>query len=300
MMGALPPDAGAGFGIADVRARGYDREPAYEELLRGRRGGGSQVLDPVLARLGARWVLEPVPMRVVSGLVFGDIDVVEAPRVSAGDATTARYELLVPESACRLGLPRALGAGAVFLQGPAITTALEDDRALAEESAEWRWVGVKAGAPRGQVVLGVIGEDRAPASLSVAVDVSGVRLAAEDQSMRVWEWERAERFVHLEPPLPASGATVTARTEALVEVAVQAAQASTLVVQVKHRPALWRATVDGKAAVTALAQGVWTSVHVPAGASRVVLRAAVPPAVWSLAAAAVIMTALLALFRRST
>ncbi len=301
MMGALPPDAAAGFGIADVRASWFDREPAYEDLIRGRRGGGSSVLDPVYAQLGARWVLEPVPVRVVSGLVFGDIDVVEAPRISAGDATTARYELVVPENVCRLGLPRSLsGGGAVFLQGAAATTALEEDRALADESVEWRWVSVRPGAPRGRVVLGVIGEDHAPASLSVAVDVSGVRLVAEDQAMRLWEWDHAEPFARLYPPAPATSAVVTERTEARVEIAVRAAQASALVVQVKHRPRLWLATVDGEAVTTAAALDVWTAVAVPAGSSRVVLQAAVPTAVWGLSAAAVIITALLALVRRTT
>ncbi len=93
---------------------------------------------------------------------------------------------------------------------------------------------------------------------------------------------------------------MTERTEARVEIAVRAAQASALVVQVKHRPRLWLATVDGEAVTTAAALDVWTAVAVPAGSSRVVLQAAVPTVVWGLSAAAVIITALLALVRRAT
>jgi len=301
MMAALPPDAAASFGIADVRATWFDREPAYENLVRGGRSGASDVLDPVYAQLGARWILEPVPLRVVSGLLFGDIDVVEAPRISGGDATTARYRLAVPEGACRLGLPRLpTGDGAVFLQGAEVTTALEEDRALAEESLDWRWVSVRRGAPRGDVVLGVIGVSRAPASLSVAVDVSGVRLATDDQGMRVWDSEHAERFARVEPAAPSASADVTAMSESRVEIAVHASQASNLVVQVKHRPRLWRATVNGRPAATTAARDVWTAVPVPPGDSHVVLRAAIPTAVWGASAAAVIMTALLGLYRRST
>jgi hypothetical protein len=300
LMSAVPPDAAASFGVADVRAKWYDREPAYEDLVGGRRGGTSQVLDSAFGRLGARWVLEPVPLRVVSGLVFGDIDVVEAPRISTEEATTARYRLTVPESACRLGLPSTLAADSpVFLQSQAATVALEEDRALAEESLEWRWVVVKPGAPRGDVVLGVIGATRPPASLSVAVDVSGLRLASEEQGMRVWDWERAGRFARLDPALAGGSAAVTTLSETRAEISVHAPQASTLIVQVKYRPGLWRATVDGRPAATQVALGVWTAVPVPGGDSRVVLRAAIPASLWVLSAAAVIMVVLLALYRRS-
>ncbi len=301
MMSALPPDIAASFGVADVRARWFDREPAFEQLVGGRHAGTTQVLDPTYGMLGARWVLEPVPLRVVSGLVFGDIDVVEAPRISPEEASTARFRLTVPETACRLGLPSAeTGENAVFLQSEDATVVLEEDRALAEESLEWRWVGVKPRAPRGEVVLGVIGSRKAPASLSVAIDVSGVRLAAEDQGLRVWERERAARFARLDTAEPGAFAAVEALSEDRAEISVRAPRTSTLIVQIKHRPGLWRASVNGRPVSVAVAQGVWTAVPVPAGDSRVVLRAAIPAAVWVLSAAAVIMAALLAAYRRSS
>ncbi len=183
----------AGFGIADVSARSFDREPA----VRGsrarppwRRQLGAR---PGYAQLGARWVLEPVPMRVVSGLVFGDIDVVEAPRLlGRGCDGDPRYRLRGPGDVCRLGLPSdAHGGGAVFLQGAASTTALEADQALADESVEWRWVAIRRRRPARSRRARRDRRRSRSASLSVAVDVSGVRLVAEDQGVRLWEWDHA-------------------------------------------------------------------------------------------------------------
>jgi len=292
MVSALPPDVASAYALADVRARSYEREPAYLELIRAAASGPVQALDADLATLGARWVLEPASLRLVSGLAFAEVMLVEARRVPAGGSATARFLLPLSPAVGRIGLPRAEAEGAaVYLQGDGVTAALEEDRALAEETAAWRWFAVPQPAPRGEVALGVIADRPAPPSLSVALDTSGLRVAEEAASLRVWEWARAHPFARL------SGAPGTARLVTLapdrVEVAVDAQVAGELVVQVKHRPRLWHATVDGEAVATAVADRVWTGLPVPAGPSRVVLEAAVPRHVWLPSLAAAIMIVLL-------
>ena len=298
MVSALPPDVAASYSLADIRARSYEREPAYEELIRSAASGPVQALDPELAALGARWVLEPTSLRLVSGIVFGDVSVVEAQRVPAGGSPTSRYLVVLPADAGRIGLPRADAEGAgVFLQGDSGTAALEEDRALAEESATWRWFGVPPDAPRTGAVLGVMSRRPAPPSLSVAVDTSGLRIVDESPSLRVWEWARAVPFARLDEP---NGLVrLIAVAPARIEVETVAAAPATLVVQVKHRPGLWRAEVDGRPVATVPADRVWTGLPVPAGTSRVVVEARLPRLVWLPSLAAVIMIGLLGLSRRT-
>jgi len=296
MVSALPPDVAAAFDLADVRARWFTREPAYEAMLRSATSRAAQSLDVVVAQLGGRWVLEPYPLRLVSGIAFGDVDVIEAERASPQTSTSARYRITLPVTAGRVGVPRGRADGAVlFLQGDGGTAALEADHALAEESAEWSWFGVPAGAPRGEVVLGVIGDHDGAPSLPLALDTSGLRLVSDGAGLRVWEWAHARPFAALDDATAKATVTVNAVSPARVEVKVETPVAGRLVVQVKHRPELWRAAVDGSPAATTLAERVWTGVPVPAGTSRVVLAASIPARVWLVALLAVVIICLIGL-----
>jgi hypothetical protein len=298
MASALPPDVAAAFGLADIRAGSYDREPAYEALIRSATSGAVQALDPGLASLGARWVIESSALRLVSGIVFAEVGIVDARRVSAAGAATSRYLLPLPDGTGRIGLPqREPERRSAFLQGGAATVAIEEDDALAEESADWRWFAVPPDAPSGPVVLGVIGGTPAPGPLAVAVDTSGLRLARHGPGVRVWEWTRAQPFARLDG---AAGRVVSSMVApGRVVVDVETPEPATLVVQIKYRPRLWRASVDGAAVETTAADRVWTAVPVGAGRTSVELAAAVPAAVWLPAVLAAIMMALLAIPRRA-
>jgi hypothetical protein len=294
----LPPDVAAAYGLADIRAAWFEREPTYVAALRSATAGAVQALDPAVAALGARWVLEPAALRLVSGIVYAEVSVAEARRTSGDGSSTARYVLPLPAATGRIGLPPASAApGAVFLQDGSATVALEEDAALAEESADWRWFAVPPAAPRGNVVLGVMADGQAPATLPVALDASGLRLASHGAGVRVWEWSRARPFAGLTGA--AGRAALRELAPGRVTVEVEAERPGTLVVQVKHRPALWRAAVDGGAVRTEKAGAVWTAVPVPAGRSVVVLAAVLPATVWLAAAAAAMIVALLALPRRA-
>lgn len=73
---------------------------------------------------------------------------------------------------------------------------------------------------------------------------------------------------------------IAASAPAALDLKVDSPQAALLVIQIKYRPALWRATVNRKRVASERVDFVWTGVPVPAGASRVVLRARLPFAVW--------------------
>ena len=300
MASTLPPDVAATYRLADIRARSFDREPAYQALIQRTTSGAVQALDPDLASLGSRWVLEPAHLRLVSGIVFAEVNVFEARRISADGTATARYSLSLWGRPGRVGIPRSEAEGiAVFLQGGSGTSALEEDRALAEESTAWRWYAVPPGAPSGDIVLGIIGDRQAPPSLSVATDSSGLRIASEGAGLRVWEWARARPFAHLATAIDGGAATLLELGPAHAAFEVDAPQATTLVVQVKHRPGIWRATVNGSPVATSGADAVWTAIPVPAGSSRVVLAAALPTPVWLASLAAAVIIGLLWLGRRS-
>jgi hypothetical protein len=109
-----------------------------------------------------------------------------------------------------------------------------------------------------------------------------------------------ERLPVLRPLIAVSGngAEVVASDATRVEIKVEAAQAGLLVIQIKHRPALWRATVNGKRAATERVDYVWTGVPVPAGASRAIMRARLPLRIWLPACAGLIALVALAWPRR--
>ena len=332
LLGMLPPDIGATLGLADVRAASFPREQRYAALLGAGRGGElsvSRALDPRTARLSARWLLEPLPLRVVSGELFAHVEQVELqPQHGRSLDGLRRFGTVVPPGACRLGVPAAAAPGALWLEYPGHRSQLEPDGALAAESDAWRWFAMPPGWPPGPATLAMPPGPSEGSAQIVAWDVSGLRLAREERGVRVWEWDLArplafvatavqaengdtpaqgtavivptERLRALRPLVGASGSRVQVVTSApaRLEVKVEAPQAALLVIQVKHRPALWRAAVNGKRVATERVDYVWTGVPVPAGATRVVLRARLPLAVWLPACAGLIALVALAWPRR--
>jgi hypothetical protein len=328
----LPPDIGATLGLADVRAASFPREPRYAALLGAGRGGElpvSRALDPRTARLSARWLLEPLPLRVVSGELFAHVEPVELrARPERSLDGLRRFRTTVPAWACRLGLPADATPAALWLEDPGRQSQLEPDRALAAESDAWRWFAVPPGWPPGTATLAMSLRpgDRGPES--AAWDASGLRLAREERGVRIWEWDLArplaflatgvqaengdapaqgtavvvphERLPALRPLIGVSGSRVdvVASGARRVETKVEAAQPGLLVIQIKHRPALWRATVNGMPAATERVDYVWTGIAVPAGVSRVILRARLPLGIWLPACVGLVALAALAWPRR--
>jgi hypothetical protein len=314
VLGMLPPDIGGTLGLADVRAASFPREPRYAALLGGGRGGElpvSRALDPRTARLSARWLLEPLPLRVVSGELFANIELVELQaQPERSPDGLRRFHTAVPAWACRLGLPAHASPAALWLEDPGRQSQLEPDGALAAESDAWHWFAVPPGWPPGPATLAMSLRPGEGSPQSAAWDASGLRLAREERGARIWEWDLArplafvatgvgaedgdpppqgtavvvpnERLAALRPLVSGSGGRVdvVASGPARVDVTVEASQAALLVVQVKHRPALWRAVVNGKRAATERVDYVWTGVAVPAGVSRVILQARLPLGIW--------------------
>jgi hypothetical protein len=332
LLGMLPPDVSATLGLADVRAASFAREPRYASLLGAGRGGElsvSRALDPRTARLSARWLFEPLPLRVVSGELFARIEPVELqPRQERSLDGLRRYHADVPANGCRLGTPAAAAPATAWLERPGHRLQLEPDKALAAESDDWRWFAVPPSWPPGPATVALPGGGGEARPQLVAWDASGVRLAGEERGVRVWESDLARPLAFLatgvepeELPMPAEGAVVTVPRERLqalrplaggaeghveivasapagLDLRVDSPQAALLVIQIKHRPALWRATVNGRRVASERVDFVWTGVPVPAGASRVVLRARLPFAVWFPACAGFLALVALAWPRR--
>ncbi|MDD5562254.1 MAG: hypothetical protein PHQ91_00935 [Thermoanaerobaculaceae bacterium] len=328
LLGTMPPDIGATLGIADVRASSFPNEPRYAALLGAGSGGEisvSRALDRETARLGARYLLEPLPLRLVSGEIFAGVD----PARLAAETVAGRFRTAVPRAATRFGLAVPEDRRTrVWLEAPTRAVELEPDRALRSESEAWSWFAVPAGFPAGGATVAVkeSGVFLTAAPAAAAWDTSGLRLvAAEDRGVRLWKWDETRPFVFLATGVrpdgsgaPADPTTVTAGERSLarlaaldghgtvaasvhaarVEARVACDRPALLVAQVKYRPALWRARVNGAAVATTRVDGVWTAVETPAGASRVVLEARVPAWVWSLAGAGLAAIALLSLPRR--
>ncbi len=286
LYGCLPPDIGAASGLADLRASTFEGEPRYAELLGGGPSGVfsvSRALTPEMAELGAGTLLEPLPLRVVSSEIYSRIEVADLP-TGPGPAGTLRGSLDLEPGTCRVGVP----VGSSLVAPPAVrlgsrTVELAPDEALTAESNEWRWFALPRLEASAAVDLAFAAGG--PPSVPVAVDRSGLRLAGEGSGVRVWSWERAAAFASLRwPPgeqrtgqglCPGRAAVADARSDR-VSVAVRDAGSCSLLLQVKHRPALWRATVNGQPAQTLGCAEVWTCVPVPAGDSTVELEARLP------------------------
>jgi hypothetical protein len=201
VLGMLPPDIGATLGLADVRAASFPREPRYAALLGAGRGGElpvSRALDPRTARLSARWLLEPLPLRVVSGELFAHVEPVDLQGQSERSLDgLRRFRTAVPSWACRLGLPAHATPAALWLEDPGRQSQLEPDRALAAESDAWRWFVVPPGWPPGPATLAMSLPPGDGGPQSAAWDASGLRLAREERGVRIWEWDLARPLAFL-------------------------------------------------------------------------------------------------------
>ncbi|MBZ5589957.1 MAG: YfhO family protein [Acidobacteriia bacterium] len=335
LLGAMPPDAAASLGLADVRAASFSGEPRYASMLGAGKGGElsvSRALDPRIVRLGARWLLEPLPLRVVSGEVFSRIELADltSTRPSLGSGSS-RFQAEVPEGACRLGLPSTSGHSIrVRLESVGRVVELASDETLQAESTAWTWFEVPTGFPPGPAVVAISGgHGPTTDTLPAAWDTSGLRIARQQTGVRVWEWTTARPLAFLargvEPEgvsfpkdlsvvtvpgtrVPGVSAPVQWRTGGSIRIASVLPDRTELrgdltapgflVVQVKYRPRLFKATVNGSPVQTERVDGVWTGVPLPSGTSHVVLEAELPPLLWGSAAAALAVTVLLAAPRR--
>jgi len=332
LLDAFPPDVGAGLGLADVRASSLAGEPRYRALL-GIRDGvaltASRALDPRMARLGARWLLEPLPLRIVSGALFAAIEAGEAHRRPSLLEGTAVYEILAPDRVTRVGLPAEFGRPAQLVVATADRTErLLPDPALAEETERWWWFALPPGWPGGPTTIEIArGDADWPERLPLVADRSGVRLFGEASGVRVWRSERASapaflaagtdpetaalpidpRVVGLPTavasdgaaPRTGSGRVTLGRVDpAALDVEVEVAAPALLVLQVKHRPGLWRLSVDAEPVDAVRVDGVWTGVALAPGRHLVRARARLPLGAWLLAATALFVIPALGAGRR--
>jgi hypothetical protein len=323
----MPPDVPATLGAADVRAASLLREPRYAAALRPREDGTvpfTRALDPTLPLLGARWIIEPSTLHVVSSDIFA--------RTVSAEAAVENGGLLlqVPPGAVRVGLPVTLGAlHKVLLLARGRREEIRPDPALAAEGDAWRWYSLPREWPAGPAEVD-LGMAIPHVSHFVLWDTSGLRLVTEQAGARVWETDRARPLAFLarglladEDPAPANprvvrvprgrvgalaaavappvtGSVVVAEVEPRrLVLDVSASRPRLLVTLLKYRPALWRVTINGERAPTQVVDGLWTAVVVDRGESHVVAEAVVPSWVWLLGATAAVAVLALAVFGRS-
>jgi hypothetical protein len=300
VISAVPPDLGATLGAADARAIDLRREPRYAARLGVRDTGElplARVLDGSLSGLGVRWLVEPLPVRVVSGEIFARVDTSEA-RTDRHGATVA-----VPPGATRLGVPAGRDTPALALRQGRVEWRLEGDATLAAESDAWTWFALPEAVTDGAAELHGLALPAAARELTVAWDRSGLREVGEVQGARVWEWPRATPMVHFEgaasgAPSSRASVRVTVNRPDTIAAAVSAPESGRLVFLVKYRPRLWHARVDGERVATAVAGEVWTAVPVAAGAHEVVLSASLPWTLGALSACGIVGLAALAVAGR--
>lgn len=310
LLGCLPPDVGAAAGLPDVRASFFDGEPRYAALLGAGPGGtisASRALAPTSGLLGVRTLVEPLPVRVISGEVFSRAEIADI--AGAADANgMRRYRVSLQAGSCRLGLP----AGVTLAGGPWLHTgprllALAGDPALAAESDQWQWFDVPTVAAPTEATL--VLPAGAPSTLPVALDHSGLRLVSEGGGARVWDWEQSSGFASLTWPLgsgrpgtdPCPGSVKTREATAdRLFLDVTASGPCTVLVQVKYRPALWQARVNGQAAQVLPCAEVWSCVPVSRGTSTLELSARLPWVVKALALSGLLAMAGLAWVGRKT
>jgi len=302
LLDAMPPDSAALLALRDARAADLSAEPAYAAALAAGADGrltASDALDPGLAGLGVRWLIEPLPLRVVSGEVFAGVDVQPAVRIAA---LPGRAEYAVGHAAgtFRIGLPTdALAVGSVAVVGPEGEVRLVEDGSLAGETTAWRWWSLPRAAADRLVLACELAGGAAPPGIEVALDRSGLAVAGESLGARIWRRDDARDLATV---APAGGAEASLLEVSVRRVAVQVEAVTdvTLTILVKHRPGLWRATIDGAQAATTAADGVWTTVAVPRGTHRVVLEASLPTPSWVVSAAALVVLGAAGLAGRRT
>lgn len=323
----LPPDTAAAFALPDLRAKGLAAEPRYAAALRPREDGTipfDRALDPSLARLGARLLLEPAQLQVVSADLFSRTLLVAGEGRLAGTGEAAEVTVYLPEGVVRLALRRGpVPIAEVALAESEIHVPLSPDPALTMESEAWAWFALPGPSQPGKARLRI----RPAAALvdpQVLLDPSGAMLLGERTGARLWLLTQARPFAFLarglaaddeDPPSdplvvqvprprlaalaaavrPSPGEvrlTALSPTQAALEVTSPAP--SLLVVMLKYRPALWRAWVNGAPATTEPVDGLWTGIVLPAGANAVQMRAHVPWWVLAVPAAGTIILIALA------
>jgi hypothetical protein len=334
LLDTLPPDVGATLGLADVRATSFPAEPRYAALLGAESSGElsiSRALSRRSARLGLRWLLEPVSLHVVSGEIFARTDPGDLIPADGGPPVgLLRFHAEVPVGATRVALPSRTAPSAVWIERAGSRAKLEPDPALAAESAAWSWFALPTDWPAGLETIVVRSSRLAPRRTMITWDTSGLLLRGEEGGVRLWEREHAAPFAFLATSLEAEGAppgddgractvppdrlaplravvatpdtgkvVIDSLSPTTARLAVTAAKPGLLVVEIKHRPRLWRAEVNHIAARCERANGVWTGIVVPAGGSQVVLRARIPAGLWVVSAGALVALAALALWRRA-
>jgi hypothetical protein len=298
----MPPDIAETLGVPDVRATDLSAEPRYEAALGGARTGilpVSAALSPSLRRLGVRWLVEPLPLRVVEAEIFSAIVDGTASSVSRrGDQL--RYAIDVPSNAIRVGIGRLGAAGfpPPRLAAGGVTRTLRPDATLAGESAAWHWFAVPDGWLPGPAVLELHAAPRdAPTPIDVAWDESDLRVDRETMGARIWRCGRAVPFASAS----GGGGEVTrfTRSSDRVDAEVRSTGRTTVTLLVKFRPSLWAAYVDGRRVPTTLRDAVWTAVSVPSGVHRLELVASLARPIWALSVAGLLAIASLAWSRRS-
>lgn len=313
----LPPDTAAAFSLPDLRAASLAAEPRFAAALRPRDDGTvtfDRVFDPALARLGARLLMEPAQLHVISAELFSRTVAAQGMRLAPAAPGETVISASLPEGAVRLALPVA-GApveGVALVRGGAQHT-LSPDPALALESDAWSWFGLPAGVSAGEVTLVVRPAAAVPDEPTLLWDTSGLLLVGERAGARTWLATQArppafvaralagdggpaptdplavllpgERLAALAATAASGAARVHVAHAAATRVAVQAHTDTPrlLVIMVKHRPALWRARINGVPAATEVVDGVWTGLVIPRGTCYVELEARLP---WWVALAA--------------
>jgi hypothetical protein len=312
LVDTLPPDVAEVLALPDVRAADLDGEPRYTALLSPDPNGllpADRAFATNLARLGDEWLLEPRPLRIVSGQIFAQASLGSGTLESRGPAVST-FRLSVPHGATRLGLARDRFTGSrLELISARGRTQLTANTALADESAAWTWVAMPHDWPAGLSRLRVAGPDPPTAhSITVAWDTSGLLLDHEAMGVRVWRRRQVWPPLFLADPgmvglalrpSPArGGAKITRLTNHRIEANVDAAQSSVLVALVKFRPMLWHATVDGVEVPVERIAEVWSAVPLASGRHRVILSADLPAAVWAASLGGLAFMLILAAWRK--
>lgn len=288
LVGALPPDVSAALALPDARAASLQSEPRYAAALGIREDQSiplSRVVARDLGRAGVRWVLEPLPLNMLSGEIFSRVDILAA-RFEPG--VPPRLELDLPARADRIGLQVPSETVPLLVRADGRVTPLARDPSLSPESDLWRWFALPpaTATPITLLLPGVRALEP-----SVAVDTSGFRAIREHAGMRVWEVTDPRPLVSFESPgAPGStGAVLACEPFAPqeVECTIDSAQAGRLVALIKYRPRLWHAQVDGRSVPSEPVDGVWTGVPLPPGRHEFSLRARIPARVLAVSVAGV-------------
>ncbi|MGC8916941.1 MAG: hypothetical protein ACP5NF_08185 [Thermoanaerobaculum sp.] len=275
----LPPDSAVIAGVTDVRARSFPGEPGFARLLSPGAGGSvpfSRLTDPSLATLGVRWALEPKELSLVSGEIFANV------RLEESGARGGRFPVEVPANATRIGIKAGKPPAFAQLQRDSVTWVLANDKALAGEAEGWWWWLVPEGVPPGPAFLLLDLETaRHQPHLQVAWDTSGWEWAEETPTVRLWRWRQTLPLVWWHGPAESGPSPrVLSYEPGKLVIATERATQGTLGVRQKFRPAIVRATVDGKKVPVHLAAPLWTALEVPGGTHRVVLEVRLPFWVW--------------------